>query len=274
MLDELFGGPVAANDNGRSCERCGDSFTGRSEKRYCSEQCRRKSADARYKTGIESTCEQCSTAFMPKRTDRLRFCSRRCAFDNFSDRATIAAPVSFTVARRICKVCRSKFTAKTTATICSDACRAVCTAAKTREKKVANDNLDRSPRACHECATIFTAHYGDKRSVYCSSGCSRRSIRRVRRQIERARLIAATVENVNPNKVFDRDKWKCQICGCKTPRSKRGTYDDNAPELDHIMPLSLGGAHSYLNTQCACRKCNSAKGNTPPTQPSLFAYVA
>lgn len=82
------------------------------------------------------------------------------------------------------------------------------------------------------------------------------------------------VENVNPIKVFERDKWKCQICGVKTPRKLRGTLDDRAPELDHVMPLSLGGAHSYMNTQCACRKCNAEKSNTPPAQPSLFAYAA
>lgn len=82
------------------------------------------------------------------------------------------------------------------------------------------------------------------------------------------------VENVNPIKVFERDKWKCQICGVKTPRRLRGKYDDNAPELDHIMPLSLGGARSYMNTQCACRKCNSDKSNASPVQPSLFAYAS
>ncbi|WP_425516052.1 HNH endonuclease [Rhizobium leucaenae] len=87
-------------------------------------------------------------------------------------------------------------------------------------------------------------------------------------------LRAAYVENVDPIKVFDRDKWKCQICGVKTPRKLRGTLDDKAPELDHIMPLALGGAHSYFNTQCACRKCNAHKSDTPPAQPNLFAMVA
>ena len=85
---------------------------------------------------------------------------------------------------------------------------------------------------------------------------------------------AASVENVDPIKVFERDKWKCQICGVKTPRKLRGTINDRAPELDHIMPLSRGGAHSYMNTQCLCRKCNAAKSDTPPVQPSLFAYAA
>jgi len=81
---------------------------------------------------------------------------------------------------------------------------------------------------------------------------------------------AVAVESVDPIKVFDRDGWRCQLCGKKTPKAKRGTYSRNAPELDHIMPLSLGGEHSYRNTQCLCRSCNGSKSNTPMGQLSLL----
>jgi 5-methylcytosine-specific restriction endonuclease McrA len=30
---------------------------------------------------------------------------------------------------------------------------------------------------------------------------------------------------------------------------------------DHIIPISLGGKHSYENLQCSHLKCNLAKGN-------------
>ncbi|MBO9194341.1 HNH endonuclease [Rhizobium sp. 16-449-1b] len=121
---------------------------------------------------------------------------------------------------------------------------------------------------------MFTTSYGDRRSVYCSEACSRRRAHRAARKKERARLRGVKVETVDPIKVFERDRWRCQICKSPTPSSLRGSYDDRAPELDHIMPLSLGGAHSYLNTQCACRRCNREKSNAPPTQPSLFAFAA
>ena len=32
-------------------------------------------------------------------------------------------------------------------------------------------------------------------------------------------------------------------------------------ELDHVIPLSRGGAHSYGNLVSACRSCNASKGN-------------
>jgi 5-methylcytosine-specific restriction endonuclease McrA len=89
--------------------------------------------------------------------------------------------------------------------------------------------------------------------------------------MDRARLRRAQVERVDPIKVFDRDAWRCQICGRKTPRERRGSINSNAPELDHIVPLSVGGEHSYRNTQCACRSCNASKGSQVYGQIPMFA---
>lgn len=69
-------------------------------------------------------------------------------------------------------------------------------------------------------------------------------------------------ESVVPERVFERDKWRCQICGCNTHKELRGTIAPNAPELDHIIPLSLGGPHTVKNAQCLCRECNRKKGAT------------
>lgn len=77
-------------------------------------------------------------------------------------------------------------------------------------------------------------------------------------------------ESVDPLRVFARDRWRCKLCGRKTPQTKRGTYEDDAPELDHIEPVSLGGMHTYLNTQCACRACNIRKGAKPLGQLLMF----
>lgn len=78
---------------------------------------------------------------------------------------------------------------------------------------------------------------------------------------KRAIKHGAPYESVSPEKVFARDGWKCQICGKATPVERRGTRYSNAPELDHRIPISLGGPHTYLNCQCACRECNTTKSN-------------
>ncbi len=75
----------------------------------------------------------------------------------------------------------------------------------------------------------------------------------------RAILRTNIVHNVSPVKVFQRDKWKCCNCGCKV--QKVNILADNAAELDHVVPLSLEGPHSYSNVQTLCRRCNQAKSN-------------
>ena len=129
---------------------------------------------------------------------------------------------------------------------------------------------DRSPRPCKECGGVFSRGLFDKRVCFCSDACRRRNLRRRQEQATRARLRKVSVESVDPIAVFDRDKWRCQLCGVPTPRKLRAQYKPNSPELDHIVPLAAGGEHSYRNTQCACRSCNNAKRAKPLGQMRLF----
>jgi 5-methylcytosine-specific restriction endonuclease McrA len=119
-----------------------------------------------------------------------------------------------------------------------------------------------SERSCRECKARFAPEYGNKRKVFCSESCLKRAGRRVARKKERARLRTCQVETVDPTRVFDRDGWRCQCCRKSSPRERRGTYHPRAPELDHIIPLSKGGEHSYRNTQLLCRACNGAKADS------------
>lgn len=118
--------------------------------------------------------------------------------------------------------------------------------------------------ACDECGAVFCPLYGVKPGVkrLCSDDCSRsrrrqqvRAAKLKRRAVERG----ADAEHVNPWRVFARDGWKCKMCGIDTPKRLRGTIEHNAPELDHVHPVSKGGAHTYANTQCLCRSCNQFK---------------
>lgn len=60
------------------------------------------------------------------------------------------------------------------------------------------------------------------------------------------------VERVTRKAVYERDRGICMICG------KRCAWDDAT--IDHILPLSAGGEHSYRNVQLAHMACNRRRG--------------
>ena len=53
--------------------------------------------------------------------------------------------------------------------------------------------------------------------------------------------------------VYERDKGKCQYCGCKVSL-KEMTYD-------HVHPQSKGGETTWKNIVCSCFECNKKKGD-------------
>ncbi len=57
--------------------------------------------------------------------------------------------------------------------------------------------------------------------------------------------------------VFVRDEYECQYCGRP------------AENVDHIVPKSKGGGHSWDNVVAACRPCNSRKENRAPAEVGL-----
>jgi len=120
-------------------------------------------------------------------------------------------------------------------------------------------------RVCLDCTK---KNKRKSRLLYFKSDAGRRN-RRIAKARRRAIERGVAADKIDPIAVFDRDKWKCKLCGTHTPRRLRGTYEPNAPELDHVVPISLGGAHIWSNVQCSCRKCNGDKGATIKGQLAL-----
>lgn len=52
--------------------------------------------------------------------------------------------------------------------------------------------------------------------------------------------------------IFERDDFRCQICG-------RSAQDDVTLELDHIIPYSQGGKTTPENLRVLCQECNRGK---------------
>lgn len=61
-------------------------------------------------------------------------------------------------------------------------------------------------------------------------------------------------ETITIDWLIARDYGLCQLCG------QCVTTGRNKPTIDHIIPVSLGGAHIKSNVQLACWLCNASKG--------------
>lgn len=72
--------------------------------------------------------------------------------------------------------------------------------------------------------------------------------------------------------VFGRDGNRCQYCGSV------------AESIDHVVPRSKGGGHTWDNVVACCRRCNIRKGDrlpsdagfvlrTKPAPPRRYAWI-
>ena len=86
----------------------------------------------------------------------------------------------------------------------------------------------------------------------------RERVLRRRRQADynarrRASFYTGELEDVSRDEIAERDNHLCHICGLFC-----SVHDLT---LDHVVPLSKGGAHTKENIRIAHRECNSRKGN-------------
>lgn len=112
---------------------------------------------------------------------------------------------------------------------------------------------------CMACGSQLTT----RKRTYCSETC--RLAVKVKAapgttHRRRAKKFGVAYTAVRRQDVFARDRWTCKNCGVATPTVLSGARHDQAPHLDHVVPVSLGGPHVVKNLQCLCRRRNLVKG--------------
>jgi len=59
--------------------------------------------------------------------------------------------------------------------------------------------------------------------------------------------------------IFKRDNFECQYCGTRKDLT-----------LDHVVPSSKGGQHTWINLVTACKRCNARKGDFTPEEAEML----
>jgi hypothetical protein len=73
-------------------------------------------------------------------------------------------------------------------------------------------------------------------------------------------LPISRIRNTKPSRrsIHTRDGNKCAYCGSTRQLT-----------IDHIIPASRGGKHTWENLVCACVKCNTKKGAKTPEEANM-----
>lgn len=107
---------------------------------------------------------------------------------------------------------------------------------------------------CEACGGPFI--HDQPQTTTCSRTCAKRKDRTRRRALEHG----AAREPFRPIDIFERDQWTCRLCDLPLARGEVVPHP-LAPTIDHVIPLSRGGAHAPWNVQAAHFLCNCAKSD-------------
>jgi hypothetical protein len=264
----------------RPCILCGKTIEGRGDK-YCSPECYRKDKGAELAKHLVASpkdiaghaigevkqcyvCKRCGKEFVPKAKERTVYCSRECSYADWSawqgvtekqERRPKIEPKP--IDAFVCNECGETIKGDdATKSYCSRECLLEHNRRLGRMKMAQAKPL--IERTCRHCGKKFTSTYGLKRVAYCSVDCCNHHSRAISRRYRRAIERGVGSERIDPLIVYERDGWRCGICGELV--DKKLTYPDRASAtLDHVLPLAKGGTHTYDNVQIAHAQCNSIK---------------
>jgi hypothetical protein len=123
---------------------------------------------------------------------------------------------------------------------------------------------------CTKCGELHIAKTSNSTCSHCKRKAKRHYHAVNRHKIghsyghrKRSMIYGCKYEPINRLKVYDRDGWKCYLCGIDVVRVNY--FVPNLATLDHVKPMSKGGSHTYDNVRCCCVMCNSYKGDKEMT---------
>lgn len=215
-------------------------------------------------------CPICDSPTAKKATGpRSTYCSPRCRrradYLRRRDRTLATRRAESAAARadatKTCPLCSATFQPEKSMrqTYCSTRCASA--AGRDASARVCSeDGCDRPVRARGICAKHWRRQARAEGREAPEPWSARR---RESHQRRRALKIGASAERIANADVFERDGWSCGIC-CEPVNPLAAWPDRMSPSLDHIVPLSKGGAHTYANVQLAHLGCNVEKGARVP----------
>lgn len=216
---------------------------------------------ARWQAARDANAQPCAHCGGANRTAGA-YCSVKCGQRAYNQRRKEAGTAHWQLRPRkaprevSCAECGGEFlSARKDARFCSRRCCSRWTQ-RNQAKQCTEDGCTRPFRAKGFCNAHYRAKFGrgNEKQVWDDR---RRDNYHRRRALKKA---AATGAPVIREEIAARDGYRCGLCGKRVDMSKPWPHP-LSPSLDHIVPLTCGGAHDPSNVQLAHLRCNTAKGN-------------
>lgn len=265
----------------RKCKNCsGDFIPSHGSQKYCKEDCRlranvisKRESRRSKKTVNSGVCQNCAERFVVNH-GRMKYCSDKCRQAACYKRNHLSA--SMKAMNKQCKLCGNLFETVINEKIyCTRDCakRAKGTREVERKRKERLEYWKSNPLSCLRCGEEFVRE--DAKQKFCTKECrikwnrekksskynSKKELKRYHSMMDNGNYD----RSISVKALIDRVGIKCSICGKDTILSdhyfKNGTFvaGEEYPSVDHIMPISKGGTHSWDNVQLAHRRCNTKK---------------
>lgn len=170
---------------------------------------------------------------------------------------------------KACPVCGSTFsTTKKNQVSCCAECRTKKWYEEKKAKRIEYRNRHEVERACAICGGLFYCLEVETRKT-CSHECSEVFSRKQKRARHDKRIPKARrIDRIDIKSLYKRDNGQCYICGgvCnwndwRTADSGNEYPGDTYPTIDHVLPVSKGGADSWGNVRLAHWACNLKKAD-------------
>ncbi|WP_432418374.1 HNH endonuclease [Aurantimicrobium minutum] len=101
---------------------------------------------------------------------------------------------------------------------------------------------------CKGCGEKFTSKHG---YAYCSDTCTNKYRGADKRKYSKRKRLF----------IIHRDNYKCQLCYTEV-NTNLPSWNELAPEIDHIIPVHLGGDNTRNNLRLTHRVCNRSRNVT------------
>lgn len=219
------------------------------------------------------TCMNCGKVYISKRSrgEGDKFCTRECSDEYRVKQRDKKALERVESKKRLCDICGKEYIQHSGKFYCSDECR------KEHYRRLSQKRADSKSTimtsVCKECGKEFNykAYKRTTEIVYCSDKCLKKACGRNAKHNRRIVIKQAKKEPISMNYLMKKYRSRCQMCDCKVHRSNGKDWSPNIATIDHIIPVSRGGTHTYDNVQLLCAMCNTRKSNNMDgVQLSLF----